>query len=210
MDYMMKELVEKSKAGDNYSKEEIINSLMPLVIKSIKSYYFGDEEFLDLIQEGCIKILEAIERYDEKTEIPFLGYVKARLKYFYLNKRKKSRRETSLDKQINKENSNESFIDILEDEGANIEKNFIKKEDYKALVKILNTLTKNQKRIIELCYKEKFTMRQISKELGLHYQTISKTKIRALNNMRKLISKDSQNGIIMKEFIFKKKNSSKP
>lgn len=188
MEYRMKDLVDRCKGGELKAKEEIIERLKPLIFTSIKKYYFGEEEFKDLFQEGALKILKAINAFDEKREVPFLGYIKLQLKFFYMDRRKKVRRELSLNNQIDTGDDLLSFIDLVVDETANIEENLLKSQNGKTLVKVLNVLTLKQKQIIILYYGKGFTMKQISKALGVHYQTVVKTKERALKKMKKYFS----------------------
>ena len=53
--------------------EKIIEANMPLV-KSIARKYLGNMEFDDLVQEGCLGILKAIEMYDAKRKYQFSTY----------------------------------------------------------------------------------------------------------------------------------------
>src|SRR5699024_7371446 len=91
----LNQLLKKARRGDVSSQEEILERLKPLIIKSIQRYYNNKEEFQDLIQEGYLLVLECIENYDENKGVYFLGYVKAMLKFAYLNKHKE-RIHTSL------------------------------------------------------------------------------------------------------------------
>ncbi|QZY54330.1 RNA polymerase sigma factor [Crassaminicella profunda] len=188
MEYRMKNLIERCKDGEKLAKEEVVERLKPLVFASIKKYYFGEEEFKDLFQEGVLKILREIEKFDETKGVPFLGYIKLQLKFFYMEKRKKSRKELSLNNQVGTGEDLLSFIDLLVDETANIEERLLKSEKHLFLGRALQTLTTKQKQIIILYYGKGLNMRRISKMLGLHYQTIVKTKERALEKMKKSFS----------------------
>lgn len=188
MEYQMKDLVNRCKNEDRKAKGEIIERLMPLIISSIKKYYFGAEEFSDLVQEGCLKILKEIERFDEEKGVPFLGYIKLQLKFFYMEKRKKVRKEVSLNNQIDTGDDRLSFIDLLVDESANVEESLVKEENYYILTQALKTLTNQQMEIIKLYYSNHLNMRQIAAFLGVHYQTVVKRKERALRRMRQAVN----------------------
>ncbi|QEK11299.1 sigma-70 family RNA polymerase sigma factor [Crassaminicella thermophila] len=185
MEYKMKDLVNRCKDGDRLAKEELLKSLMPLIITSIKKYYFGDEEFSDLIQEGGMKILREVEIFDEERGVPFLGYIKLKLKFLYMEKRKKVRNELSLQNKINMDDDEISFIDMLVDERENVEEHLLKEERYHALEEAIKRLTDKQKIVLKLCYMDFLNMKQIAERLGVHYQTVVKTKARALDKMRK-------------------------
>ena len=85
---MFDSLLDKARAGDKASKEEIINRLQPLIISSIRRYYNKPKEYEDLIQDGNLIILECIEDYEPSKGVHFLGYVKTMLRYLYLDKHK--------------------------------------------------------------------------------------------------------------------------
>ena len=102
-------LVNKAKGGDVASKEEILNRLKGLVIKSIQRYYNKREEYDDLIQEGYLVILESIDNYDEERGVYFLGYIKTMLKYTYLNKHQE-RQHLSLNVKVGDAEDNEWWI----------------------------------------------------------------------------------------------------
>ncbi|WP_255547845.1 sigma-70 family RNA polymerase sigma factor [Crassaminicella indica] len=77
-----------------------------------------------------------------------------------------------------------SFIDLFANEKVNIEEDLLKSENYYFLEQGLKALTEKEKRIIVLYYGMNLNMRQISKALGVHYQTVVKTKERALGKMK--------------------------
>ena len=63
------ELGRKIKLGDTRAKEKLIQSNLRLVVSISKKYVGRGMEFLDLIQEGNLGLLKAVEKYD-----PELGY----------------------------------------------------------------------------------------------------------------------------------------
>src|SRR5699024_6072888 len=99
--------------GDIKSIEYIIEDLHPLIINSIKRYYYKPDLFDDLIQDGRLLILECIKTYDESKGIYFLAYVKSKLKYLYLNKHKKKSELLILNKKSNNDEDDEP-VDLLE------------------------------------------------------------------------------------------------
>ena len=84
----IEDLLEFSRRGDPKSKEAVLLKLQPLIISSIKRYYNKIDIYDDLIQEGYEIILLCIHDYDPNKGVHFLGYIKLKLKYHYLNKYK--------------------------------------------------------------------------------------------------------------------------
>ena len=69
------ELIKKIKEnGDEKAKTKLINSNLKSVIKIAKKYYFGILDLWDLIQEGNIGLIKAIDKFDPKKRKKFSFY----------------------------------------------------------------------------------------------------------------------------------------
>lgn len=181
---MFQELVRKAKDGDKEAKEKIIKRLQPLIISSIKRYYYNKNEFEDLIQEGNLKILESIILYDEDKKIYFLGYIKTMLKYMYLDKHK-GRSHSSLNEKIG--GGDKEIIDLLISDDEDILEDMVVKEDIKNLGDKLKNLTDRQRDVVVLFYIEKMSIGEIGEKLGVSYRTVVNTKTVAINKLKDMI-----------------------
>ena len=61
----------KLNSGDNSAREVLINSNLKLVVSIAKMYINRGLSFLDLIQEGNIGLIIAIDKYDVNTSNRF-------------------------------------------------------------------------------------------------------------------------------------------
>jgi RNA polymerase sigma factor (sigma-70 family) len=68
------ELVSQAKAGDVTAREELINRLLPLMIRLARRYKTPGIELEDFIQEGAIGLLRALASYDPDVGVPFSAY----------------------------------------------------------------------------------------------------------------------------------------
>lgn len=185
---MFQQLARRAKEGDIKAKEEIINRLQPLIISSIKRYYFNKNEFEDLMQEGNLQILESIELYVEEKGVYFLGYIKMRLKHMYLEKHKQ-RTHSSLNQKIG--DGGVEIVDLLVSDDEDILVDMVLGEDIKDLRDKLKELTKRQREVVLLFYIEKMSIGEIRKKLGISYRTVVNTKTMALKKLNKIMQYNS-------------------
>jgi RNA polymerase primary sigma factor len=68
------ELAKRIERGDNDAKERMINSNLRLVISIAKRYQGHDLPLLDLIQEGIIGLIRAVEKFDWRKGFKFSTY----------------------------------------------------------------------------------------------------------------------------------------
>ncbi|HZJ99799.1 MAG TPA: sigma-70 family RNA polymerase sigma factor [Tissierellaceae bacterium] len=181
---MFQELVKRAREGDMDAKEEIINKLQPLLVSSIRRYYFNKNEFEDLMQEGNLKILESIYSYDEDKGVFFLGYIKTMLKYMYLDKHKIKIYSSLNEKTLEGDGE---IIDLLLSDDEDILEDIVLREDVEKLREKLGVLTNRQRKIVLFFYIEKISISKIADRLGISYRTVVNTKTRAIEKLRKNI-----------------------
>ncbi|HPC34944.1 MAG TPA: sigma-70 family RNA polymerase sigma factor, partial [Candidatus Absconditabacterales bacterium] len=69
-----REIARKIKKGDEEAKKVLIESNLRLVISIAKKYFGSRLSFSDLIQEGNIGLIKAIEKFDPNKEFKFSTY----------------------------------------------------------------------------------------------------------------------------------------
>ena len=69
-----KEIARKVKKGDEAAKRKLIESNLRLVISIAKRFFGGRLTFSDLIQEGNIGLIKAIEKFDPERDFKFSTY----------------------------------------------------------------------------------------------------------------------------------------
>lgn len=179
-------LVTRAQKNEAGAATELIERLTPLIHASIRRYYFGRESREDLLQEGCLKLLELLQRFDASRGIPYLGYVKVQLKYFYMEKGRYSKKEAA----VNPTEGEGVLVEGLPDKSSNLEEHLVQRETERTLAAAIRELSNQQRRVILLYYGWGMDMRQIAKRLGVHYQTVVKTKERGLKKLKEKIIKN--------------------
>ncbi|NLY46739.1 MAG: sigma-70 family RNA polymerase sigma factor [Tissierella sp.] len=178
----LNELLIKAKNGDTDSAAQILNRVQGLIFNSIQRYYNDRNEYEDLIQEGNLVVLQAIEDFDESRGVYFLGYLKTMLKYTYLNKHN-IKRHLSLNVAVGDDGENE-WVDVLESDEEGIIERLLKIEAASELKDALEKLTDRQREVIMAYYFQRLSINDISKRLGITYRTVVNTKTRALEKLR--------------------------
>lgn len=69
-----RELVDRAKAGDIAAKAQLIEAFMPLISSAARTYRSGHVQRLELLQEGVVGLLRALEGFDPERGVPFWGY----------------------------------------------------------------------------------------------------------------------------------------
>lgn len=69
-----RELIEKAKSGNREARQRLIECNLKLVISIAKKYASSPEQLMDLIQEGNIGLLKAVERFDLSKGVRFSTY----------------------------------------------------------------------------------------------------------------------------------------
>jgi len=189
MKYELRELVAATQQGDAQSAEKLLIILKPLILSYIKRYGRKDDDHEELLQEGYVKLLTLIYNYDESKGIPFLGYVKTWLRYFYLNYFRKMRNiYDPLEYEVKTGHKTFPVTEVLIDDSPTVLDQYIDKEDKRQLLKGLNELTPKQKEVIKLYYYKQLPFNEIAKKMGIHYMSVVKIKKRALDRLRKAMS----------------------
>jgi RNA polymerase sigma factor (sigma-70 family) len=68
------DLVLRAQAGDTVAREQLIDRLLPLVSSLARRFRTEGLDQTDLIQEGIVGLLRALERYDPLRGVPFAAY----------------------------------------------------------------------------------------------------------------------------------------
>ncbi|MDK2902964.1 MAG: hypothetical protein PWQ93_883 [Clostridiales bacterium] len=188
MDYQLKPLVERAKAGDNDAVVEILERVKPLMLSSISKCHSVIMDDDDLYQEAAIEVICSIKDFDDERNVPFLVFLKKRIFYRLKNLTRCERQSLSLDQPIGDGAS--TLADVIPDAGPSVENIVQTEQQHRHLCMAMTALTPKQRRVLKMHYLQGMSMADVSRKDGLHYQAVVKLKERALKNMRIFMEDD--------------------
>ena len=133
-----------------YDKEKIIEDFSPLIKASIKKYFANYISYEDAYQDGVVKLLELLESYKGGGKVSLECYLKYQLKFFYMQKffkRKKENEKTYTKIYQTKDDETIEVLELVVDENADTQKEIEKSDLNKKVRKIVVTLSQKQKEI---------------------------------------------------------------
>jgi RNA polymerase primary sigma factor len=240
-----KELSQRVLQGDDQARQRLINSNLKLVIKIAFAYRNQGMPIMDLIQEGNLGLIRAVEKFDGSRDVRFCTYaswwIKQAVTRALVNKKRTIRlphrkeeairkiqgvidtyqseymttpsiseiaeatgltdevvvglldisvQTVSLDCEINENNS--TLMDVIEDRRCIPEEELIKKNIIEDTERFLSTLKDREKSVIKYRYSlhngEKFTLKEVSRVMGISPETVRQIEIRAINKLKEQAS----------------------
>lgn len=184
-------LVRGAKQKDPRCQLALIEGFRPLMRSMIRRYVYEADALDDYLNEGTIVLLNSVESFNEQLGVPFSGYLKKELFYYFINVAKEHQNLTSLDSTSGDEESF-SLLDTLAD-GADIEGDYLHTEDLSALLSYLPRLRERQRWIIEEHYYKNRSFREIASCIGASSNSLIKLHRRAIADLRTYFGLDLVN-----------------
>lgn len=86
------ELSKRIREGNETARKRLIEANLRLVVKIAHSYVTADASFMDIIQEGNLGLIHAVEKYDYSKNVRFSTYanwwIKQSIRRYFTNKRR--------------------------------------------------------------------------------------------------------------------------
>ena len=158
-----------------YDKEKIIEDFSPLIKASIKKYFANYISYEDAYQDGVVKLLELLESYKGGGKVSLECYLKYQLKFFYMQKffkRKKENEKTYTKIYQTKDDETIEVLELIVDENADTQKEIEKSEINKKVKEIVATLPQKQREVIEYKFYENLKNREIAEKMKIKEDTV--------------------------------------
>ena len=168
-----KRLLKLTRKGNLRAKNELLEANLKFVFDIAKHYSGRGLSMSELISEGNMGLIRAVDKFDEEKDVKFISYAVWWIKQGILEAIKKKNAISFVD--INKNDANDKFI----------ERNVSDEEDEG---KLLNSLGNREREIIEHYYgingKMELTLYEIGKKYDLSSERVRQVKLKAIRKLR--------------------------
>ena len=187
----------RARQGDTEAREQLIHAHLRMVVNIARQYQRSSVEMLDLIQEGNIGLITAVDKFD-----PTQGHRLTTLAFYWINKyiqrflNNEPDDLVSLDMEINDGAAILLLSDTIEDKGTilgdptiqNIETQIENQELQQLVNNMLSTLSPHEQEVLRLLYGidnyPVLSRNEIAKIIGVREEQVSRIKTRALDALR--------------------------
>ena len=185
------DLLKLVKQGDEQARKILIESNLRLVTNIARKYRRPNVELLDLIQEGNIGLIEAVDKFDADMGYRFSTFAVWRIRISILKFLGEDDKIVSLDTPIKEDGDHLCLSDTIEDKETILGSpscSRIEMEEPKDLHNQLTTLPPREREVITLLYgigiKRSWSLREIANKLGLSHERVRCIKNRAIKRLR--------------------------
>jgi len=196
-----KRLLKLIRRGDLKAKNELLEANLKFVFDIAKHYTGRGLSISDLISEGNMGLLRAIDKFDETKDVKFISYAVWWIKQAMMEAIKKKKVLTMV--EIDPTQSNDTVFEknVSDEEDEILSKNdtsFSDREEeekkelgitQKEVVgKLLKTLNNREREIIEYYYglgnNEELTLYEIGQKIGLTSERVRQIKEKSMKKLR--------------------------
>ena len=188
----------RARQGDMEAREQLIHAHLRMVVHIARQYQRPGVEMLDLIQEGNIGLITAVDKFD-----PTQGHRLTTLAFYWINRHiqrflnNEPDDLVSLDMEINDGAAILLLSDTIEDKGTilgdptiqNIETQMENQELQQLVHHLLSTLSPREQEVLRLLYGidnyPVLSRNEIAKIIGVREEQVSRIKTRALDALQR-------------------------
>lgn len=198
-----KRLLKKCKKGNLKAKNEILESNLKFVFDIAKHYTGRGVSISELISDGNMGLLRAIDKFDESKDVKFISYAVWWIRQAMLESIKKKSSISFVDIEPNIDNDSSMDKKLVEDneDDISVNNNFSNENDERSkeicenqknmIANVISTLSERERDIIENYYglndKKELTLTDIGKKYDLSTERVRQIKLVALRKLRSKI-----------------------
>ena len=196
-------LLKKCKKGNLKAKNEILEANLRFVFDIAKHYTGRGVPISELISDGNMGLLRAIEKFDESKDVKFISYAVWWIRQAMLESIKKRNAINFVEIEPNIDNDSLMDKKLIEDDeddvsfnndfsNENDEKNREVTENQRNIItSLIGTLSDRERDIVENYYgindKKELTLTDIGKKYNLSSERVRQIKLNAIRKLRSKI-----------------------
>ncbi|MPL68945.1 RNA polymerase sigma-E factor [bioreactor metagenome] len=179
--------------GDLDSRRQIIESYQPLVFKAAMSWKVDEPTLMDIIQEGTVGLIEAVENYDHTRGVAFSLYAFHRIRGRMLNFMQQEGKAdlTYIDSPLDSEDSMtmaDRLIDTSVEVASQAEQNFLVEKVKDAMER----LPAKEQLVLSGVFFEDREPKQLAETLDMSISHIYRLQKQGIRRVRGMLSKFMQ------------------
>lgn len=198
-----KRLLKKCKKGNLKAKNEILEANLRFVFDIAKHYTGRGVPISELISDGNIGLLRAIEKFDESKDVKFISYAVWWIRQAMLESIKRRNAINFVEIEPNTDNDSSMDKKLIEDDEDDVSFNndFSNDNDEKSIevsenqrniiTSLIGTLSDRERDIVENYYgindKKELTLTDIGKKYNLSSERVRQIKLNAIRKLRSKI-----------------------
>jgi len=177
---------------DSAARQELIKSYLLLVFKFAYSFHPDHPLAMELIQEGTIGLIEAVENYQPERAVHFSIYARHRIKGRMLNflAQNNALPSFSLDEPVNiLDDQSLAWVETIASQETDLSQQV---ENNMITEKILNTMEKlspKEQKIIKAMYLEGSEAKVVAEKMEISVAHLYRLQKKAIQRMRGMLSR---------------------
>ena len=196
-------LLKKCKKGNLKAKNEILEANLKFVFDIAKHYTGRGVPISELISDGNMGLLRAIDKFDESKDVKFISYAVWWIRQAILESIKKRNAINFVEIEPNTDNDASMDKKLIEDneDDASFNNDFSNENDEKSrevtenqrniITSLIGTLSDRERDIVENYYgindKKELTLTDIGKKYNLSSERVRQIKLNAIRKLRSKI-----------------------
>ena len=196
-------LLKKCKKGNLKAKNEILEANLRFVFDIAKHYTGRGVPISELISDGNMGLLRAIEKFDESKDVKFISYAVWWIRQAMLESIKKRNTINFVEIEPNTDNDSSMDKKLIEDDedDSSFNNDFSNENDEKSMevsenqrniiTSLIGTLSDRERDIVENYYgindKKELTLTDIGKKYNLSSERVRQIKLNAIRKLRSKI-----------------------
>ena len=190
-------LAEQVRKGDEQARQQLIHANLLLVVNIARRYQRYGAEIMDLIQEGNIGLIRAVDMFDPTKGTRFTTYAVYKIhKQIQRFLNKNDDRMISLDINVDNGDENLRLSDTIEDKDntmmeqqfEDIQTRMEQEELQELLTSRLEELSKRELEVLTLLFgiglQQSFSVTEVSEQMGISKVRVCQLRDRALKMLR--------------------------